>query len=51
MTYAPSKDSDQPQASVQSDQSLCCPPEETLVAKLPTEHTAKALIRLDRCPG
>ena len=38
-------------ASAQSDQSLHCPPEETLGPYLPTERTAKALIRLSRCPG
>ena len=34
-----------------SDQSLRCPHEESLGPKLPTERTAKTLIRLDRCPG
>ena len=38
-------------ASVQSDQSLRCPHEESLDPKLPTECTAKALIRLGGCSG
>ena len=38
-------------ASAQSDQSLPCPPEETLGPSLPIERTAKTLIRLGRCPG
>ena len=38
-------------ASAQSDQSLRCPPEETLCPTLPTERTTKTLIRLGGCPG
>ena len=38
-------------ASVQSDQSLRCPHEETSGPLLPIECTAKTLIRLGRCPG
>ena len=38
-------------ASAQSDQSLRCPHEETLDLKLPSERTAKTLIRLGGCPG
>ena len=38
-------------ASAQSDQSLRCPHEETLGPWLPTECTAKTLIRLGGCPG
>ena len=38
-------------ASAQSDQDLCCPHEETLGPELPTECTAKTLIRLGGCPG
>ena len=34
-----------------SDQSLRCPPETKLGPKLPTERTAKTLIRLGGCPG
>ena len=34
-----------------SDQSLRCPHVETLGSWLSLEHTAKALIRLGRCPG
>ena len=46
---APSEDS--AWASAQSDQSLRCPLEETLDPQLPTERTAKTLIRLGGCPG
>ena len=38
-------------ASVQSDQSLHCSHEEVLGTWLPSEHTAKTLIRLGGCPG
>ena len=38
-------------ASAQSDQSLRCPPEESLGPKLPIERTTKTLIRLGGCPG
>ena len=38
-------------ASAQSDQSLRCPHEESLGPYLPTERTAKTLIRLGGCPG
>ena len=38
-------------AKTQSDQSLRCPPEESLGTKLPFERTAKTLIRLGGCPG
>ena len=38
-------------ASAQSDQSHRCLHEESLCPYLPTEHTAKTLIRLGRCPG
>ena len=38
-------------ASAQSDQSLHCPPEETLWPQLPMERTVKTLIRLGGCPG
>ena len=38
-------------ASPQSDQSLRCPHEESLDPYLPTERTAKTLIRLGGCPG
>ena len=37
--------------SAQSYQSLRCPHEETLGTSLPTERTAKTLIRLGGCPG
>ena len=37
--------------SAQSDQSLRCPHEESLAHYLPTERTAKSLIRLGGCPG
>ena len=47
---APSEDSDQP-GHPPSLISLRCPHEETLGPQLPTEHTAKTLIRLGRCPG
>ena len=35
----------------QPDQSLLCPHEESLDPYLPSEHTAKTLIRLDGCPS
>ena len=38
-------------ASTQSDQSVCCPHAENLDPQLPTERTAKTLIRLGGCPG
>ena len=38
-------------AYAQSDQSLRCPHEEILGPQLPTERTAKTLIRLGGCPG
>ena len=38
-------------ASAQSDQNIRCPHKETLGPKLPTERTAKTLIRLGGCPG
>ena len=38
-------------ASAQSDQSPRCPHEETLGSYLPTERTAKTLIKLGGCPG
>ena len=38
-------------ASAQSDQSQRCPPEAKLGPNLPTERTAKTLIRLGGCPG
>ena len=38
-------------ASAQSDQSQRCPPEANLGPKLPSECTAKTLIRLGGCPG
>ena len=38
-------------ASAQSDQSLRCPHEESLGPLLPTERTAKTLIRLGGCPA
>ena len=38
-------------ASAQSDQSPCCPHEETLCPWLSIESTAKTLIRLGKCPG
>ena len=38
-------------ASAQSDQSLCCPHEESLGPWLSIERTAKTLIRLGGCPG
>ena len=37
-------------ASAQSDQSLCCPHEESLSADLPIAHTVETLIRLGGCP-
>ena len=37
--------------SAQSDHSLRCPHEESLVPQLPIEVTAKTLIRLGGCPG
>ena len=43
MICAPSEDSDQPGQRG--------PPEAKLGPKLPTERTAKTLIRLGRCPG
>ena len=39
------------EASAQSDQSLRCPHEKSLGPRLPTESTAKTLIRLGGCPG
>ena len=47
---APSEDSDQP-GHLPSLISLRCPHEETLGPQLPTECTAKTLIRLGGCPG
>ena len=38
-------------ASAKSDQSLCCPHEESLGPWLPIERTAKTLIRLGGCQG
>ena len=38
-------------ASAQSEQSLRCPPEESLGLKPSIERTAKTLIRLGECPG
>ena len=38
-------------ASAQSDQRLHCPHEQSCGPQLPTERTAKTLIRLGRCPG
>ena len=38
-------------ASAQSDQSLCCPHEESLASYLPIERIAKTLISLGGCPG
>ena len=38
-------------ASTQSDQSLCCPHEESLGPYLPIERTVKTLIRLGGCPS
>ena len=35
----------------QADHSLRCPHEQTLGPQLPTERTAKTLIRLGGCPG
>ena len=49
MICAPSEDSDQP-GHPPSLISLRCPHEETLGAQLPTERTAKTLIRLGGCP-
>ena len=48
MACAPSEDSDQPgqPGPAQSDQSLCCPHEESLGPWLPIERTVKTLIRL-----
>ena len=37
-------------ASVQSDQSLCCPHEEALGPWLPIKRTTKTLIRMGECP-
>ena len=48
LIYAPSEDSDQhehPPSLI----SLRCPPEAKLGPKLPTERTAKTLIRLGGC--
>ena len=38
-------------ASIQSDQSLSCRPEETFGPQLSIGHTAKTVIRLGGCPG
>ena len=51
MICAPSEDSAQPGHPPQSDQSQRCSPEANLGHMLPTERTAKALIRLCECPG
>ena len=51
MACVPSKDSDQPGHPTQSDQSLSCPHEESLSPQLPTECTARILLRLVGCPG
>ena len=50
MTFVPYEDSDQP-VHLPSLISLPCPHEETLCPLLPTEHTAKILIRPGRCAG
>ena len=50
MTCAPSEDSDQP-GHLPSLISLHCPYEEAWSPCLSLERTAKALIRLGRCPG
>ena len=50
MICAPSEDSDQP-GHPTSLISQRCPPEAKLGPKLPTERTAKTLIRLGGCPG
>ena len=48
--FAPSEDRSA-SASTQSDQSLCCPHDQTFDPWLPTEHPAKTLIRLSGRPG
>ena len=50
MICAPSEDSRSAWASAQSAQSQRCPPEANLGPKLPSERTAKTLIRLVGCP-
>ena len=50
MACVPSKDRSA-WASAQSDQSLCCPHEESLGPQLPIERPGKTLIRLLGCPG
>ena len=50
MACAPCEDSDQP-GHPSSLISLRCPHEKSLGPELPTEHTAKTLIRLGGCPG
>ena len=50
MTFAPSKDSDQP-GHPPNLISLRCPPEETLGPQLSIKRTAKTLIRLGGGPG
>ena len=49
ITCAPSEDSDQP--GHPPDQNLRCPHEETLGPQLPSERTAKTLVKLGGCLG
>ena len=49
MTYAPGEDSDQP-GQPPSLINFRCPHEESLGPKLPTERTAKTLIKTGRMP-
>ena len=51
ITFAPSEDPDQPRHPPGLIRSLWCPQDETLRPQLPTESTAKTLIRLGGCPG
>ena len=49
--HVPSKGSDQSGHPAVWSESLCCPHEESLGSQLPTECTAKTLIRVGGCPG
>ena len=51
MICAPSEDSDQPGHPPSLISFRRCPPEANLGPKLPSERTAKSLIRLGGCPG
>ena len=49
MTVRPAKT--QISLGIQNDQGLRCPHEESLGPELPTERTAKTMMRLGGCPG